>query len=165
MTDMSDAIKGAVKGDREISTTRVFDAPRELVFDCWFDPVHISNWWGPQGFRTTTHEMDARPGGVWRFTMHGPDGRDYANKVVYQEVDRPERLTYRHTGEGDNDTVKFNVTVIFTDISGKTEVDFRLVFDTPAMRDEAAQFGAIEGLFDTLTRLAAHLEEKTREAE
>ncbi len=51
--------------DREITLTRLFAAPRELVFDCWFDPAHISNWWGPMGFTTTTHEMDARPGGVW----------------------------------------------------------------------------------------------------
>src|SRR5690606_6121988 len=141
-----------------IAATRIFDAPRDLVFDCWFEPQHISNWWGPQGFTTTIHEMDARPGGVWRFTMHGPDGRDYANKVVYQEIVRPERLVYRHTGEGDNDSVRFVVTIIFTAKAGKTEVNFRMVFDTCAMCEEAAQSGAVEGLHDTLTRLAAHLQ-------
>lgn len=140
-----------------IAATRVFDAPRELVFDCWFDPQHISNWWGPMGFTTTTHEMDARPGGVWRFTMHGPDGRDYANKVVYQEVVKPERLVYRHTGEGGNDSVRFVVTITFAEKAGKTEVAFRMVFDTRAMCDEAAKFGAVEGLRDTLARLTAHL--------
>lgn len=145
--------------DREIALTRLFAAPRELVFDCWFDPAHISNWWGPMGFTTTTHEMDARPGGVWRFTMHGPDGRDYQNKVVYQEVDRPARLTYRHTGEGaDEDSVRFTVTITFTARGTQTEVAFRMVFDTVAMRTEAAKFGAIEGLHDTLARLTAHLE-------
>jgi uncharacterized protein YndB with AHSA1/START domain len=78
--------------DREIVTTRVFDAPREMVFDAWTDPKHIGQWWGPIGFTTTTHEMDVRPGGVWRFTMHGPDGRDYKNRIVYTEIVRPERL-------------------------------------------------------------------------
>src|SRR5689334_18469516 len=63
--------------DREIVITRVIDAPRELVFAAFTDAEHISNWWGPNGFRTTTYEKDVRPGGVWRFTMHGPDGTDY----------------------------------------------------------------------------------------
>lgn len=150
---------------REIAATRVFDAPRELVFGCWFEPEHISNWWGPKGFTTTTHEMDARPGGVWRFTMHGPDGRDYANKVVYREIVRPERLVYRHTGEGNDDSVRFVVTITFTEKAGKTEVAFRMVLDTRTMCEEAAQFGAVEGLHDTMARLAAHLAQANRSRE
>lgn len=146
--------------NRVISATRVFDAPRERVFDCWFDPAHITNWWGPRGFTTTTHEMDARPGGVWRFTMHGPDGRDYPNRVVYREIVRPERLVYRHTGEGDDDPLGFEVTITFTGKDGKTEVGFRMVFDTEALCEEAAKFGAVEGLRDTLSRLATQLEKK-----
>src|SRR6478735_6105977 len=81
---------------REIVASRVFDAPRDLVFKMWTDREHAGNWWGPKGFRTTIHEMDVRPGGVWRFVMHGPDGRDYQNKIVYVEVVRPERLVYDH---------------------------------------------------------------------
>ena len=83
---------------REIVAARVFDAPRELVFDAWTDPEHVAQWWGPNGFTNTIHEMDVRPGGVWRFVMHGPDGVDYNNKIVYIEVVKPERLstsTYR----------------------------------------------------------------------
>jgi uncharacterized protein YndB with AHSA1/START domain len=63
--------------DRENVTTRVFDAPRELVFRAWTNPKHESQWWGPNGFTNTIHEMDVRPGSVWRFVMHGPDGVDY----------------------------------------------------------------------------------------
>jgi uncharacterized protein YndB with AHSA1/START domain len=85
--------------DREIVATRVFDAPRELVFQMWTDPQHISNWYGPRGFTTTTHEMDVRPGGVWRHVMHGPDGTDYPNEIVYLEVVKPERLVYDHVSE------------------------------------------------------------------
>lgn len=147
------------EANREIALTHQFDAPRERVFDCWFDPKHISNWWGPVGFTTTTHEMDAREGGIWRFTMHGPDGHDYANKVMYEEIVRPERLIYRHVGEADNEGIRFRVTVTFADKNGKTEVNFSMVFDTREMHREAAGFGAVEGLHDTLARLGEYLEQ------
>ncbi|HEU0053538.1 MAG TPA: SRPBCC domain-containing protein, partial [Longimicrobium sp.] len=80
--------------DREVVQSRVFDAPRELVFDAWTDPAAVAEWFGPDGFTITTYEMDVRPGGVWRFTMHGPDGTDFPNRVDYHEVVRPERLVY-----------------------------------------------------------------------
>src|ERR1700722_521534 len=81
---------------REIAATRIFDAPRELVFRMWTEPEHVAKWWGPIGFTNTIHEMDVRPGGVWRFIMHGPDGVDYPNKNVYLEVVRPDRLVWDH---------------------------------------------------------------------
>jgi len=65
--------------EREITLSRLFDAPREVVFDAWTDPRQIAAWWGPDGFTNTIQEMDVRPGGVWRFVMHGPDGVDYPN--------------------------------------------------------------------------------------
>ena len=85
--------------DREIVIARLIDAPRTRVFDAWTDPQQVVQWWGPRGFTTTTHKMEVRPGGVWRFVMHGPDGRDYQNKIVFIEVLKPERLVYRHAGE------------------------------------------------------------------
>jgi uncharacterized protein YndB with AHSA1/START domain len=69
-------------GSHAIIATRVFDAPRELVFALWTDPEHLAQWWGPNGFTTTTHTFDMRPGGAWRFVMHGPDGRDYQNRIT-----------------------------------------------------------------------------------
>ena len=72
--------------DREIVITRVFDAPREMAWDAWTDPKQVVRWWGPRGFTTTIHEMDVRPGGVWRQTMHGPDGTDYPGQMVFVEV-------------------------------------------------------------------------------
>lgn len=80
--------------DREIVITRVFDAPRELVWNAWTDPKQIVRWWGPRGFITTIHEMDVRPGGVWKSTMHGPDGTDYPSQSVFVEVVKPERIVY-----------------------------------------------------------------------
>jgi uncharacterized protein YndB with AHSA1/START domain len=74
---------GTGQDARTIVTTRVFDAPRELVFEAWTNPKHLVQWWGPHGFTTTIRAIDARPGGVWRFVMHGPDGVDYENRIVY----------------------------------------------------------------------------------
>ncbi len=77
---------------RTIVTTRVFDAPRDLVFEAWTNPKHLVQWWGPDGFTTTTRAIDVRPARVWRFVMHGPDGVDYENRIVYEEIVKPERL-------------------------------------------------------------------------
>jgi len=141
--------------DREIVITRVFDAPRELVFAAWIDPQHIASWWGPTGFTTTIHEMDVRPGGVWRFIMHGPDGVDYPNKIVYLEIAKPERLVYNH---GDDNDVRFQVTVTFEAQGEKTRLTMRSIFPTAAERDlVVTQYHAIEGGNQTLDRFGEHL--------
>ena len=88
--------KNAADSSREIITTRHVDAPRDLVFRAFTEPEHVIHWWGPFGFRNTIHEMAVKPGGVWRFTMLGPDGTDYPNEIRYRDVVIPERLTYRH---------------------------------------------------------------------
>jgi uncharacterized protein YndB with AHSA1/START domain len=82
---------------RSIVGMREFDAPRDLVFAAWTDPEHLAQWWGPNGFTTTTMSFDLRPGGIWRFVMHGPDGRDYQNRITFEEVVPPEahRLSSR----------------------------------------------------------------------
>jgi uncharacterized protein YndB with AHSA1/START domain len=82
--------------EREIVVTRTFDAPRELVFEAFTDPRHVSQWWGPTGFSTETVHMDVRPGGTWQHVMRGPDGTAYPNFIRYQEVKRPERLSWAH---------------------------------------------------------------------
>jgi len=147
--------------EREISITRVIDAPRELVFDAWTDPEQVVQWWGPFGFTTTIHEMDVRPGGVWRFVMHGPDGTDYDNHVVFEEVVKPERLVYRHGGGEGSDIKEFHVTVNFDeDDGGKTRLTLRLVAESPAERDRMVEFGALEGGKQTMERLAEYLMKK-----
>ena len=95
--------------------TRVLAAPRALVFSVWTDPKHLLQWWGPNGFRTTTRAFDFRPGGVWRFVMHGPDGRDYQNRITFDEIVAPERIVYRHDGAEDVESVCFTQTVTFED--------------------------------------------------
>jgi len=148
----------AAPGRQEIVMTCVFDAPRELVFRAWTDPKDIDRWWGPDGFTTTTNEMDVRPGGVWRFVMHGPDGVDYPNRIVYEEIVRPERLVYTHDSDQDDDPARFQVTVTFAEAVGKTHLTVRMTFASAAERDRVVrEFRAIEGGQQTLERLAQYL--------
>jgi uncharacterized protein YndB with AHSA1/START domain len=144
--------------DREVVIERVFDAPRELVFDAWTDPNAVSHWFGPNGFTLTNHEMDVRPGGVWRFIMHGPDGTDYPNKITFEEVVEPERLVYQHGSDSDDRTLDFHVTVTF-DVQGKgTKITMRSLFATAEARNYVVEkYGAIEGANQTLERLARYL--------
>jgi uncharacterized protein YndB with AHSA1/START domain len=147
---------------RLIVATRVFDAPRDLVFAVWSDPRHLAHWWGPHGFRTTTHSFDMRPGGVWRFVMHGPDGRDYQNRITYDEVVRPERIVYRHGGGEDVEPVRFKTTVTFEEVNGgslgRTKITMRMDFPSAAERARVIkEYGADKGLEQTLSRLADHV--------
>jgi uncharacterized protein YndB with AHSA1/START domain len=145
--------------DREISTTRLFNAPRDLVYRAWTEPEHMAKWWGPRGFTNTIHEMDVRPGGVCRLTMHGPDGTNYPNKLVFVEVVKPARLVYKHSG-GDQEAqgTHFDVTVTFTERGGQTEVMLKGVFATAAERDRVArEYGAVEGQTQMLERLEEYL--------
>jgi uncharacterized protein YndB with AHSA1/START domain len=147
--------------DRELVATRVFDAPRALVFKAWTDPGRIGRWWGPRGFTTTSYAMDVRPGGVWRFCMHGPDGVDYQNKITYTEVVEPERIAYEHGGDKDCEPVNFEVIVTFEEHGdGKTKLTMRMIFPSPAARDFTVEkYGADEGLHQTLDRLGEYAEE------
>jgi len=139
--------------DREITATRVINAPRELVFKMWTDPKHVAQWWGPNGFTNTIYEMDVRPGGVWRFVMHGPDGVDYQNKIVFVEVVEPERLVYSHVSGP-----QFQATVTFDEQGDKTRLSVRMLFESATLRDKVAkEFGAVEGLGQTLGRLEAYV--------
>ena len=143
---------------RELVFTRVFDAPRELVFKAWTEPEHVAQWWGPDGFTTTIYEMDVRPGGVWRFIMHGPDGVDYKNKIVFNEVVKAERLVYTHSGDVDSKPMHFQVTVTFSGQGGKTRLSMRTLFETAAELDRVVEkHGAVEGAKQHLRRLAKHL--------
>jgi len=146
----------ASTADREIVTTRLIDAPRELVFEAFTDPKHVGHWFGPEGFVTTTRSMDVRPGGKWVFVMRGPDGTDWPNVVTYEEVAPPSRLSYTHGDEKEPDM--FHVTVTFDDEGGKTALTMRAVFKTPAAREFVArERGAVEGAAQTVARLDAYV--------
>lgn len=146
--------------DREIISTRVLNAPRALVFKVWTEPEHIIQWWGPDGFTNTNKEMNVQPGGRWLFTMHGPNGIDYPNKIEYQEVIVPEKLVYIHSGDDNPDDPHiFHVTVTFEENGDQTILTMRMLFGTPEELDKVVkEFGAGEGNKQTLAKLAAYLE-------
>ena len=145
--------------DREIVSTRLFDATREQVFQAWTDPVILARWWGPKDFRNTFHEFDARPGGVWRFVMHGPDGRDYQNRITFDEIVAPERIVYRHDGAEDVEPVTFAQTVTFEDIgNGETRLTWHGKFPSAEERARVIrEYGADKGLAQTMARLDDYL--------
>jgi len=143
--------------DRELVVSRVINAPVARVWRAWTDPAEVAKWWGPYGFVTDTSERDFKAGGTWRHTMVGPDGKEYPNLARFEEIVPLERIVLTNGGgDGDGPGVHFRSTVTFKDLGGKTEITMRLVFDTAAMRETAAtKFGAIEGGRQTLSRLAA----------
>jgi uncharacterized protein YndB with AHSA1/START domain len=144
---------------RSIIGTRVFDAPRDLVFSAWTDPKHLAQWWGPDGFTTTTHAFEFRKGGVWRFVMHGPDGRDYQNRVTFDEIVPPERIVYHHGGGDDVEPVQFSTTVTFEDLGGnKTRLTWHGKFPSAEERARVIkEYGADKGLTETMARLGEYL--------
>lgn len=141
-----------------IVATRIIAAPRDLVFTAWTDVAHLSRWWGPDGFTTTTHTFDFKVGGGWRFVMHGPDGRNYENHITYEEIEPPERLLYTHGGGDDVEPVRFRVAVVFEDLGGSTRLTVRSMFPTAAARARViADYGADKGLAQTLARLTVYV--------
>lgn len=152
---------------RSIIGTREFDAPRDLVFSVFTDAKHLGQWWGPDGFTTTTSKFEFRNGGVWRFVMHGPDGRDYENRVTFDEIIAPERIVYRHGGDaggGDNvEPVQFATIITFEDIgNNRTRLTWHGKFPTAEERTRViTEYGAAEGLVQNLARLAAYVATRT----
>jgi len=156
MQTMTSPTSTSSTADREIVTTRLIDAPRELVYEAFTDARHVGHWFGPEGFITTTRSMDVRPGGKWIFVMKGPDGTDWPNVVTYQEVTPPSRLSYLH-GDG-REPDMFSVVVTFDEADGKTALTMRAVFKTAAAREFVArERGAVEGAQQTVARLDAYV--------
>jgi uncharacterized protein YndB with AHSA1/START domain len=148
--------------DREIVVQRTFDAPRELVFEAWTSIEHLSKWWGPNGFSTTTHEFSFKVGGHWKFIMHGPDGTDYPNWIRFDEIVRPERIAYTHQGKSEDEPTCFKACITFRSEGDKTHVTLRSIFRTAAARDLVVkEYGALNGAMEHLGRLSAHLAERT----
>ena len=125
--------------ERELVITRVFTAPRRLVFKAWTEPERIKEWWGPRGFTTLSCEMDRRPGGAWRVRSRSPEGKDYVSQGMFRELVEPERLVFTYAwvdaeGKPGHETL---VTVTFAEQSGKTVLTFHQgVFESITSRDE-----------------------------
>ncbi|HEX7095824.1 MAG TPA: SRPBCC family protein [Acidimicrobiales bacterium] len=149
----------SVTSDREVVITRVIDAPPELVFEAFTEVRHLSRWWGPDGFTTTTRSFEFRVGGVWDYVMHGSDGTDYPNWITWTEIVPAERIALRHGGRRD-DPNAFESVLTFTPVGSATRLEMRTVFPTKEQRDEAVNtYRAIEGGQQTLDHLAAYVAE------
>jgi uncharacterized protein YndB with AHSA1/START domain len=144
----------AIIGANEIISSREFDFPRERVFEAWTNPEQLARWWGPKGFANTFHEFDLRPGGTWRFVMHGPNGVDYPNHSVFVEIVPLERIVFEHLS-----APEFQVTATFEELNGRTKVTFRQLFKKMEEFERAKTY-CIEGNeqnFDRLNDLLAEL--------
>jgi uncharacterized protein YndB with AHSA1/START domain len=144
--------------DRSITISRVIDAPREKVWRAFTEPEHLIKWWGPNGFTNTFKEISVTKGGVWRFIMHGPDGVDYPNRIIFEEIDPMNRIAFIHDSDG-ADNQKFQSTVTFEEEENrKTKVTLSSIFETKEARDVAVKdIGAIEGGRQTLGKLADYV--------
>lgn len=158
--------------EKEFVITRVFAAPRALVFQAWTEPRHMAQWWGPHGFTNPVCEMDVRPGGSWRIVMRAPDGSEHPARGVYREVVPPERIvwTIDHSElpEEWHDLVNPNrdktrgkpaleivATTTFEEQGDKTKLTIRLRFESDAVRDALLKIGMNEGWSQSLERLEA----------
>ena len=148
------AVEGWEFARREIATTRIFNFPRETVFDAWTDPEKLKRWWGPKGFTNTFHQFDFKPGGEWNFTMHGPDGKNYENHMRFVEIVRPERIVLQHLS-----TPHFQVIATFDDLKGRTKLSFRQLFETVDICEGVKVF-ALDANEQNMDKLQAVLSEK-----
>ncbi|CAH1194266.1 hypothetical protein PAECIP111892_01521 [Paenibacillus auburnensis] len=143
-----------IEGNNEVMNSRQFNYPLERVFAAWTTPEQLARWWGPKGFTNTFNEFDFRPGGQWRFVMHGPDGKDYPNHSEFVEIVPHERIVIRHLN-----APEFEATATFEHSDGKTTLTFRQVFKKPEVVEQARTFlqEANEQNFDRLNDLLAKL--------
>ena len=146
----------AKSADLELRITRVFDAPRSLVFKAWTQPEHLMRWWGPRGFTLPSCKMDLRAGGAYRFHMRGPDGDDHWSQGVFREIAEPERLVmagYWADAEGKPTSPETLLTITFEEQDGKT----RLTLHQRGFEAVAARDGHRNGWAGSFDRLAEYL--------
>lgn len=152
---MSERKEAIVPHDgREIILNRLIRAPRPTVFEAWINPEKLATWWGPKGFTLSMQSFNLETGGEWKFVMHGPDGADYPNRVVFIEVVAPTRISFSQSSDTDNDPDQFNTTVIFEDQDDCTLLNMRLIFKTTEARNHVIQsYDGIEAAEQSLDRL------------
>lgn len=113
--------------DYEIVNSRIVNFPVEKVFEAWTIPQYLQQWWGPAGFSNTFHEFDLRPGGRWKFTMHGPEKGNYENHVEFITIEKPNMIYWKRHSQP-----LFRVLATFEKAeASKTKIIFRMIFDTP----------------------------------
>jgi uncharacterized protein YndB with AHSA1/START domain len=146
----------ATPSDREVVTTRVFHAPRKLVFDAWTRPEHVPHWMtGPEGWTMPVCEIDLRPGGGWHFVWRKGDGSEMAMRGTYREVSPPERVV--HTESWGPEWPETTNTLVLTERDGKTTASLTVLYPSKEARDAALQTGMKSGTIESYDRLSAYL--------
>jgi uncharacterized protein YndB with AHSA1/START domain len=139
--------------DREVTMTRLFDARREEVFRTTIDRALVPEWWGPASLTTVVDKMDVRTGGEWRYVQHDAEGKEYAFRGVYQEVEPPSRLVYTFEYEGMPGDVMIE-TAVFDEVDGKTRMTVTDLFPSPEARDASLAAGMEQGAAESMDRFA-----------
>jgi uncharacterized protein YndB with AHSA1/START domain len=147
---------------KELTLSRVFNAPRELVFEAFSTCEHLKNWWGPRLWPTSYCEIDFRPGGVWRYCLRGPNGEESWGKAVYREIVKPERIIYNDAfsdkdGNIAKSTPQMLITVTFDKQGAKTKLTSVTQFDSVDYMEKILKMGVVQGINETWDRLEEHL--------
>ncbi|MFD2639816.1 SRPBCC family protein [Piscibacillus salipiscarius] len=137
---------------RVIVNTRIFNTSREQIFNAFSNPEHLALWWGPKNFTNTFYEFDLQPGRIWHFIMHSPDGIDYENKSVFEEIVKPERIVLRHLEPNH----EFLLTITLSELNGKTELTWHMLFDSASECNKVREF-VVEANEQNLDRLETQL--------
>lgn len=144
-----------------VTITRIFNAPRPLVFAAWTDPAQLAQWWSPYGFTNPVCEVDARPGGAFLVHMRGPDGVEYPDQGVFREVVPPERLVFTSSAiedEAGKPQLEALTTVTFEELDGQTKLTLQSVVVKVTPAAEGALAGMEVGWAQSLAKLAEYLQ-------
>lgn len=151
------------RDSRQLIVDRTFDAPRDLVWAAFTEPGRIAQWWGPRGWSTTNKQAEIRVGGVWHYCMHGPDGMESWGKAEYTEITPKDRIVYRDSfsdpdGNTNEQMPAILITFEFQDVAAKkTRVYSTAEFPTVEGLEQVAEMGMVQGLSETLDKLAEYL--------
>ena len=137
---------------REIVMTRVFHAPRQMVFDAFSKPELLKRWFGPRGWSLVVCDVDFRVGGSWRFVLRGPDGKEMGMRGVYLEITPPERSV--HMESFDDYPGESQVTAVFAEHNGKTTLTATVLYPSQEIRDIVVKTGMEHGAAESYDKLA-----------
>ena len=144
---------------REVVFSRLIAAPVERVWEVWSSVRHLHEWFGPAGFTITTQEFAFMPGGVWRFTMHGPDGTDYPNRIVFRTIEPMTRIVYANSWDLPDAPLDFTVVVTFAAEGEGTRLILHMTFaNDAAMKTAVERYGVLSGGTETFERIARYAE-------
>ena len=146
------SLKVTTPTDREIVMTRVFNAPRQLVYEAFTRPELMKRWFGPRGWSLVVCEIDLRVGGTFRFVLRGPDGRDLGMRGVYRELAPPERSV--HVESFDDFPGESIVTTVLVEHEGKTTLTATVLYPSKEIRDAVIQSGMEHGAAESYDKLA-----------